>query len=220
MRLSVQGMIDEALKPKPRKRSGKFSPSSFGKCFRAQYWNRKDEPVTNPPDSRVMRVFKAGDLFHKFVQETIISNHPDIQKEVMVDTDPDVLGFCDMVNKIEVIEIKSQHSRAFHWMAKSKNIAEDKKTNWLQAMYYAIALGKSAARLVFISKDDMCIQEYQFKVDEYWEKEVAHELEVLRKWWEKDELPGANPRAYNGKECDYCNWRDKCKQKESQNVTR
>ena len=215
MKLSVQGMIDDVLgNREKRKRSGKFSPSLFGRCFRAQYWNRKDEPVTNPPDSRVMRVFKAGNLFHDFVQQTIINKFPEVQKEVLVAVDDDVVGYADLVNDVEVIDIKSQHSRAFFYMAKSSDIGKDKKPNWLQVMYYAIALGKPGARLVFVSKDDLCIQEYHFKVNENWKKEVADELKILRMWWKKQELPAANPRAYNGKECDYCNWKDLCKKGE------
>ena len=215
MNLSIQGMIDDVLAPKTkRKRSGKFGPSSFGKCYRAQYWNRKDEPASNPIDARVLRVFKAGNLFHDFVQQTIISKFPDTQTEVVVDVDEDIFGYADLVNSVEVADIKSQHSRAFHYMAKCKDIGKDKYPNWLQVMYYAIALKKAAARLIFISKDDLMIQEYQFKVDNYWKGEVANELKTLRMWWEKQELPPAEPRAYGGKECQYCNFRDKCKQQE------
>ena len=211
MKLSIQGMIDDALKPKPRKRSGKFSPSLFGRCYRAQIFNRKNEPVTNPPDSRVLRVFKAGNLFHDFVQQTLIDKFPELKSEVLIDVDDDVVGYADLVNDIEVIDIKSQHSRAFHYMSKTKDIGQDKKPNWLQVMYYAIALNKPAARLVFVSKDDLCIAEFHLKVDEYWKKEVSEELKILRMWWKKQELPPKNSRAYNGKECDYCNWKDKCK---------
>lgn len=224
MRLSIQGMIDDVLSSKgEREKSKKFSPSSFGKCFRAQYWNRKDEPKSNPPDSRVMRVFKAGNLFHDFVQQTIINKYPEIQKEVLVAVDEDIVGYADLVNDIEVIDIKSQHSQAFHYMSKTKDIGEDRKPNWLQVMYYAMALKKPGARLVFVSKDDLCIQEYHFTVDNKWKKEVNDELKILRMWWEKQKLPPAQPRAYGGKECKFCQWMDKCfklEGKENQNDTR
>lgn len=213
MNLSIQGMIDEVLKEKPdRKRSGKFSPSMFGRCYRAQIWNRQNEPVSNPPDARVSRVFKAGNLFHDFVQQTILSKFPDIKKEVLVAVDDDIVGYADLVNDVEVIDIKSQHSQAFHYMAKSKDIREDKKQNWLQVGYYALSLNKPGMRLVFVSKDDLCIQEYHQPLDEYWKKEIGSEILTLRNLWKIGELPMANPRAYNGKECQYCNWRDKCQE--------
>lgn len=216
MNLSVQGMIDEVLAVKSdRKRSGCYSPSSFGKCFRAQYWNRKNEPGKQEVDSRTMRVFKAGNLFHEFVQNTIISKYPEIAKEALVSVDPDVLGYADLVNDVEVIDIKSQHSKAFHYMANTKDIGKDKYPNWLQVMYYAISLGKPGARLVFVSKDDLCIQEYHLPVDTYWKGEIAKELKTLRDIWEKQELPKAEPRAYGGKECQYCSFENHCESLES-----
>lgn len=211
MNLTIQGMIDEVLADKPaRKRSGKFSPSSFGKCYRAQYWNRKDEPQTNPPDARTERVFKAGNLFHDFVQGVILSKFPEIKKEVLIDVDPDIVGYADLVNEVEVSDIKSQNSKSFDYMNNCKDIREDRKPNWLQVMYYAISLGKQGARLVFVEKDTLRILEFHQPVDEYWKKEVSNELKTLREYWEKDELPPPKPRAYGGKEGKYCGWKDKC----------
>ncbi len=219
---SVQELIDETLEPKEaRIRSGKWSPSSFGKCFRAQYWNRKNEPPSNPIDARTLRVFKAGNLFHDFVQGLLINEM--VEKEVLVETG-DVKGFADLVNTEEVIDIKSQHSKAFWWKQKelkestdeSKAVREMFYNNWLQVAYYATVLDKPRVRLVFVSKDDLCIQEYIQPVDGYWKSQVENELKTLRQFWSSDTLPKAEPRLYRQKdgtfkECAYCAWHDKCK---------
>ncbi len=174
---TIQQLIDESLVRGKRVRSGKYSPSSFGRCFRQQFWNRKDEPQTNPPDERALRIFQAGSLFHDFVQQLLMKDNS-YEIEVWIESN-DVKGCADMVSDNEVVDIKSQHSKAFWWMTKSKDIKKDKYTNWLQVMYYTRELHKEFGRLVFISKDDLCIQEYVQPLDHYWLSEIKEELTGL-----------------------------------------
>ena len=210
---SIQELIDTALERKgDRVRSGKYSPSSLGKCYRAQYWNRKDEPVSNPAEDRVLRVFKAGNLFHEFVQDVIIANNPEAQKEVLIETE-EFKGYADLVLENEVVDLKSQHSKAFWYRSKlAWNELEPKLLpNILQVVFYASNLGKDRARLVFISKDDLCIQEYPLIVGNYSLK-LGEELATLRDFWHYGALPPAMPRGYLDKEgksaeCKYCGWR-------------
>lgn len=217
---SLQSLIDKALERKgDRVRSGKYSPSSLGKCFRAQYWNRKNEPVSNPIDERTNRIFKAGNLFHEFVQEIICFNHPEAQKEVKIVTD-DFVGFADLVLTDEVIDLKSQHSKAF-WYRKDmiwKELETKLLCNILQVVFYASNLGKDKARLVFISKDDLCIQEYPIEVKK-WVEPLNQEIATLKGYWAKQTLPPACPRAYPDKdgipaEGKYCSWKDLCEKME------
>lgn len=206
-------LLKEQEDRKSRKRSGRWNPSSFGKCYRAQYWNRKNEPVTNPPDARNLRVFKAGKLFHDFVQGYI----PNQEKEVICDKD-DIFGYADIVTTDSVIDLKSQHSKAFWYMEKNTyDITEEKKTNWLQVACYAWILGKKWCKLCFISKDDLCIKEYAMPTEK-WIPKVEAELDKLRLAWNLDKLPSAQPRCYNGKECKYCGFTDKCKEIENANI--
>lgn len=208
--MKVQKLIDKHLLKeqedrKDRVRSGKFSPSSFGRCFRLQYWNRMNESPTNPPNIRSLRVFKVGYLFHEFVQGFI----PDKDTEVKIETD-DIIGFADIVTEDTVIDIKSQHSRGFWYMNKDTfDINVDKYANILQVMTYAYLLKKPKGQLVFISKDDLCMNEYVFYLEK-WQPEVEKELSTLREYWDKGELPPAEPRAYKGKEGKYCQFQDKC----------
>jgi hypothetical protein len=212
---SVQRLIDDALVRPDRIRSGKWNPSSFGMCFRQQFWNRKNEIPSNPPDERAMRVFAAGQLFHDFVQGLICKDGSDIAKEVLVESD-DVKGFADIVSNNEVVDIKSQNSQAFWYMnKKNADIKKEKYANWLQVLYYARELKKNFGRLVFISKDDLCIKEYVQPLDDYWLKQIDAELAALRYLWKKDELPPALPRCEPNKageywQCEYCKYKDKC----------
>lgn len=212
-------LLKEQEDRKNRQRSGKFSPSSFGKCYRAQILNRANIEPSNPPDAIILRKMKAGQLFHNFVQQFI----PDKQIEVEID-DEDVRGFADIISKDCVYDIKSQHSRAFWWQRKSNyDIKKEKYNNWLQVAYYAMKLNKKKIYLMFISKDDLCITEY-FQYTVNWVKEVNKELKALRKYWNKyknnNQLPPAKPRCFNGKECGYCNWQDWCNKYEQNNKSK
>lgn len=209
---SFQQLINESLVRGERERSGKYNPSSFGRCYRAQYWNRKNEPKSNPPDERTLRIFKAGNLFEDFVVGLLPENG--YQLQVKIETD-DVLGFADIVSENEACDIKSVHSKSFWWMTKSKDIKKDKYHNWLQVMFYASQLGKEFGRLCFISKDDLCIQEYVQPVDDWWKENLKEELYCLKAHWERDILPPAEPRCEPNKkgeywDCNYCDYLGLC----------
>lgn len=218
--MNVQKMIDDYLLKVQEERknhisSGKWTPSRFGRCYRMQYWKRAGEKETNPPDLNSLRRFKAGDLFHQFVQQFL----PAHEVEVRIERD-DILGFADIVTEDSVIDIKSQHSRAFWYMEKEEiPISEQKYSNILQVTTYAYLLGKPNAQLMFISKDDLYVAEYVFPVEQ-WINDIEFELYQLRKYWSLGQLPPAEPRAYKNKkgefnECKYCPFLDKCKEVEN-----
>jgi len=220
---SIQALLDDHLRKTnleglEARRDGKYHPSSFGQCFRKQYWLRKGVEPTNPNDERTLRVFAAGHLFHDLIQGLI----PDHQTEVKVLTD-DISGSADIVTEDEVIDIKSIHSEGFFYMdAAHYDVKKGKITNWLQVAAYAMLLNKPKIRLVFVSKDDLLIKEYG-DVTANWIGAVEQEIRTLKIFWQnQNELPPAKPRAYGatefGKcmECQkYCQFRDKCYQVES-----
>lgn len=219
--IPIQDLIDKELTPTERIRSGKFNPSYFGMCFRAQFWNRKNEKQSNPSSKRDLRVLRAGTLFHDFVEGIITKNNGVMQREVKVECD-DIIGFADLVREDEVIDLKSQHSKSFWWMDKAEkskgfDIKAEKYNNWLQVGYYARELGKHFMRLVFLSKDDLCVKEYVQPLDEYWRKELDNEIYALRYLWTQSALPEAKPRRWGvdkktgePKECSYCKFKDTC----------
>ena len=207
MTISIQQKIDEYIVSKQRKGegSGKYSPSLLGCCYRRQFLKRKGTTPTNLPDKRTLRVFEAGHLFHDLAQRFF----DDASKEVMVENE-DFLGYADIVIEDEVIDIKSQHSRAFWYMEKSNyDVYAEKLPNWLQVSFYAKMLGKEKVRLVFISKDDLCVVEIGSYLSKF-EAQLEAEISLLKSVWESQVMPAAQPRAYGGKECKYCAYKDHC----------
>jgi hypothetical protein len=83
-------------------------------------------------------------------------------------------------------------------------------------MWYAMELKKRYGEVCFISKDDLCIQEYRFEVEGYWKCEVLKEIATLEAFWNGNELPKPEPRLFISaksprKECEtYCPYLNKC----------
>lgn len=219
-------LLKEQDERKTKERSGKWNPSSLGQCYRRQYWNRLNIPQSNPPDVRTLSIFKVGNLFEEFV----FSLMPlEIERQVKTET-TDCLGYADGVFENEVIELKTQHSRKFWHVNKEKNetqqqgiefsITQHNPEHIMQAGFYAVTLGKEFIRLIYISKDDLCIDEYQIKMTDEIKKKIEDEFKTLNYYWDKKELPPAVPRLYPDKklggfkECQYCFALDFCKQTE------
>ena len=212
-------LLQEEEKKASRTRSGKWSPSSFGKCYRAQYWNRLNEPKTNPLEAKTLRIFKVGNLIHNFFQGILGMEY---SSEVKVETE-NVLGFADLVNIEEVVDIKSVRSYQYKLMKDRKkkyDFKTEKKDNILQVAYYGKSLGKKRGRLIFVDKDSLDVIEFEFAISEF-EKELQEELDILNGFWTKQKLPPAMPRCYNGKECSYCGYsiEDKCKGEKNEHIT-
>lgn len=220
----IQKLIDEYIAERREKRKkDAWSPSSFGQCFRKQYWQREGKEHSNPIDARTLRVFKCGDLFHEFVQNIIKEKYPEAQIEVPVEGH-NVKGRADIVLDDEVDDLKSINSRAFWYMDKEGyDVKKEKRPNWLQVACYAVLLGKPKISLCFISKDDLCIRQYTDETKN-WEIEVYSEIRILNYYWERKELPPPKGRTYGidkktGKsnECSkYCEFRTYCKEVQSE----
>lgn len=223
----IQEIIDDVLKPKEERiRSGLISPSSLGQCYRRQYWSRANETPSNPLDARTLRVFAMGNMVEKFVITNLLNRYPDWKTQTEVNKD-DIHGFADIVSPDEVMDVKSQHSRKFWWNTKEMKAGKDIKDmfypNWMQVMTYAWALGKPKARLIYVSKDDLCIQEYSLDCDSFWQGEIDMELTKVRYYYDNKTTPPALPRLYGGeetkKECEYCQFKDKCFAMEKSNAS-
>ena len=206
-------LVKEEVERKVRVRSSKYNPSSFGRCFRYQVWNRQNKEVTNPiPHSTLLR-FKVGTKMHEAIQAL----YPKECCEVEIDL-ADIKGFVDIVSCGQVIEIKSKNMFGFKLMKKSGYRVEDKETaNILQVMFYAMVMECDSGVLLYIDTNTMETLEFELELKD-WVGAVKEELEILRMFWNKAKdglLPAPLPRAYGGKECKYCGFYDACQEEES-----
>lgn len=193
-----------------RTRSGMWNPSSLGRCYRNQFFNRKNEPETEPKDLGFLKRMKLGKFIHQYAQGCYPIECS--EKKVMRDN---LLGYYDLVYEGKVIDIKSVSEWEFKRISvKGYDVEKQKETNCLQVCSYAWMAGFRKAGLVFIGIcSELPSREFEIDVDRFIPK-IEEELKVLNEYWDKKELPPAIPRAYFGKDCQYCGWRTKCNQLE------
>tara|TARA_Y100000310_G_scaffold318706_1_gene373087 strand:+ start:542 stop:1198 length:657 start_codon:yes stop_codon:yes gene_type:complete len=204
----------EIKKEDKRVRSGKWSPSSFGRCYRYQYWNRMNEKHSNPVDVYAMKTFALGNLIGGYIQG-IISGQVLSVIESNIST-VDCEAYADIELQDEIVELKTIHPFGFKQLKKKDfDITQSKIHNILQCMYYAIKLTKNKGRLVYISKDTMEIKEFVFDTVD-WINRVDEELRILNSFWKQKKLPPAMARL--SWDCNYCNFKNKCKGGEGSDV--
>ena len=220
--MAIQDIIDEYLleeQNEPRTRSGLWSPSSFGRCFRNQFWNRKDEPQSNPMTGLALRQTSRGKLTHKWMQGILLKKIPSARAEVEVKT-ADIHTFIDIVTNEEAIEIKSQRGRAYeatHYKSQTP-ITQKHYGHFLQTVSGAIHTERDVGRLIYVNAETHQAIEYRFPITGEAVGKFEAELRELNSYW-PNELPPAKPRAFPNKQgisqdCQYCSFRDKCNRRE------
>ena len=165
---------------------------------------------SNPASIDTKKIFIRGNLRANFIQ----SLFPKVCTEVMICTDH-VMGFADIVDGV-VIELKAPGTWKFKSVSQKKGesdfiwrarvIGDECPDYVLQLMTYMYFLNISEGLLVFID-ENFNILEFDVGLDP---NVVEDEFERLDEYWDKKELPAAVPRLYKGKECNYCQFKDKC----------
>lgn len=229
---SVQTLINEAVKDREDRPKERWWATDFGKCLGGAYYSRLGEKGKEK-DDRTYRVFKAGNLFEQFVIDTLKSKAQGYEfiqpktiylKEHDLAVRPDLIVKNKETGKQYVYEFKSCHSDKFWWMEK-KGEGPDK--HYLMQTYCELmATGIEEGRLMYISKDDLCIAEYSISIhDEEIKMKVLKELQALNEAWRVKVPPPVEPAIVNGKinwKAQYCphhhlclkndNWLEEAKQ--------
>lgn len=192
-----------------RQKSGKFSPSRTGRCKRFQYWQREDKPESDPIPLAVFKKFRAGNIFHRDLQ-TLVT-----RCEVKYE-DENWIAFTDHLGDDCCFDFKTVSSFQFKRLAKMSDadIMVDREQEVYQVGCYCYFFNRPFGNIVYVNRDDYSIREVFFPF-EYAEKMVKDEIKTMNRYWMNKELPPAKPRAYGGKECNYCIYRTACKELEN-----
>lgn len=242
MAFSVETALDEyvASLEVERKPDGTWHPSSISGCPRKALYDFNGVPKSNPHNARTSRVFRVGHLLHEFIQEAI-QRSPDV-KAVYVEVKIDhpglrVSGAVDGLVEYEsgtweVLEFKTINSQAFKYGDLPK---EDHK---VQAGVYTKCLKETGGlatrsdgvittipplgdklnrvRFVYVSKDDMKIEEHTMLWTPAKDFELIQRLALLELHLGNDTLPDRLPfMEKKGKfvqdyRCGYCPYKDTC----------
>ena len=213
-------LIEQDRLDKLKRKSGVISPSSLCQCYRRQFWTRQGIEPSNPLDIETLRVFAIGKHLHQTIQMAF----DNAQAEVEVTINSDVYGHADLVFDDEVVDIKSCGTWQFKKFEKmtAEQFAEEKPDYVLQVIAYAMGLKKGVGRVALVSKETGAILSFAFLTNVF-RGRVEAELSALRGFWFGGELPPAKPVLYRQKdgtfkECEYCQFRDKCEILEGKKV--
>lgn len=192
-----------------KKRSGLMSPSSLGQCYRRQYYNRLNEPVTNPIPIETLKVFRIGNVVHKDIQGLLDKNKVEVEF-----TEGDIHGFIDHLEDDYVEDFKTIGTWRWKRITKAGYDINEKVDYILQLMTYVFCMKKRFGLLTFINKDTYETLTFRFEMEK-WVDMVNDELAINRGFWNKQKLPPAMPRLYSNKnnplkECAYCSWKKTC----------
>lgn len=193
---SIQNLINQAIAEKQeQKEKTSWWPTDCGKCLSGVYYSRLGAKPDSEFDERTLRVFSVGKVFEEWVSglffETVWAENHDPKGQVRVEIpEYDLTGYIDLVVHVEgrkiPYEFKTVHSRKF-WYMTQRGQADDQHR--MQLWWYLKFLNVPEGRLVYISKDDLAIQEYPvFLNDEELSKEAIGDIGKLMVAW-KTQVP-------------------------------
>ena len=218
--ISIQNEIDTYLAEQRDNQPPRsaISASNLGSCIRKLLLAHKGyEPI--PFEARTLRVFEAGNLFEDFALNILEKKNMIAYRQLAVEY-RGITGTLDAVlidpdtGELILIDTKSVHSKKFHYLnAKlDENYAMQLSLYWL-GLQKAIKTPnkgirklildvaeklKSVPRLVYISKDDLCIKEIGVPVNG-WKAKIDTKIDLIEKWKDKEELPP--PKEERNWEC-------------------
>jgi hypothetical protein len=245
---SVTAAVDNyVLKlEEPREPDGMWHPSGLFGCPRATMYQYRGVEQSNPPDERARRVFRVGHILHEFVQ-TAIADDTEIlafYAEVKIlDEERRIKGHVDGLAKLAngtwiVLEFKTINSMAFRFNDLPKEDHKGQASVYLMVLRDHGGIGQLAdgteivippmgdelnrATFVYISKDDLKIEEFTMLWTPAKYRVIAQRLLVLETHAEAGTLPPRLPyqtktNKKTGKSttskhylCGYCSWADQC----------
>lgn len=189
-----------------------FTPTSWnvsrlGSCLTGVYLERLGIKPDVDFDERTLRVFNVGRIFEDWVIDIIKSTGKEVETQTRLeDKKLNLVGKFDLKVDGIIYEIKSKHSRAFWHMIKRGGAMEQHED---QLWTYLYLTKTEKGIIVYISKDDLAIQEYPVYLEnEEIKNRVMTQLKVLKVAWEK-QLPPPPPDKDTW-QAKYCRWHHKC----------
>jgi hypothetical protein len=206
---TLQKQHDAEAKPP----TGYWRSSSLGSCLCGAYLARQGKAADEPFDDRTLRVFSLGHFAEDWLLDLVSRSLPagyamDRQLEYK-SRDGTLVGHYDArVTTAEgvplVYELKSCHSRKFWYMVNQGRGAD--VHHKMQLWSYLWMSGVAEGRIVYVSKDDLCLQEYPvFWSDEGLRKLVEDELATLNQAWALQVAPDPvlDPKDWRYRYCRY-----------------
>jgi hypothetical protein len=187
---------------------GYWHPSSYGRCYRLQFYQKSGVEEGSVKSG----VPLVGTILHKYVQGLLPQDCVEVGE---LDAGKGIHWSADYVKKevSTVYDFKFPMSYGFRYVNKKGfDFRDQKKTNILQLTGYAMELRVENCCLTFFNRDNILeMVSFEFKAQEF-VSEVEEELGILNGFWSQGRLPPASPKAFNGRDCQYCSFVNTCEE--------
>lgn len=198
----------------------KWHLSGFGQCLRKRIYQRAGYTAL-PLCPKTIKTFAMGHMMHEWLQARLSESGEIevIDTEIVIDQG-NISGHADLLVKIDnkriLYEIKTIHFMAMNKYMKGdleNNLAEAYPWHHAQLSAYVYFLSKAGvkideARILYVCKSSMFMSEVPLR-----QHDTEQEIEILENAWSNYKLANELPKQIEGWQCDYCQYRDTCKNK-------
>ena len=190
-------------------------------CQRMAYFgitNRRDAPLES------LRIFKAGDLIEDFWVD-ILHKRCDIRvlgtqvRAYYKCDDFEIHGRVDALcqhNNTAIVAHEVKSAKTAHWLR------EPKDNHVAQLQFYLNSLSIDYGQIDYLDKKALLDGKNPIDVSFTVERDpqaftdLINTAKQLHKAWTTETQPPANPDAWNGKVCNYCQYKDLCDEKNAE----
>lgn len=227
---SMQGLINNFLREVAGEEEANegdakgFRASGLGSCKLKRHWKRlgkKGDPI----DDRGLRVFAVGHLFHEWLQKMTrlkgISIFSEIELEyrdpktgkILLTGHLDDLLYVKELHALVLMDYKTVHSQKFHYLDRGEKDSHYEK----QVISYMLMLIQKFPfllgilrdlRILYVSKDDLCVREPAIIPSPEKVQSVISEIEEINEAFDAGREPLPIPEMKW--ECGYCTYASQC----------
>ncbi len=216
-------LIDKYLEREFRpKQIGRYYPSEIGGCLRKTWYSYK---VPKATDTKLARVFEAGNMLHEFIAEVIKSEkNKDVEllqseMPIQIKTKDFVIsGRIDNLVLLKVCDIngkfKDDDCKQVLLEVKSTKFLPEfcKKEHEMQLQLYMRATGVENGIVLYVQKDNIETKWFDVKLNVVEGEKIIERFEKIHESLVCGKMPIAEAKMNKEDKwmCDYCPWKEEC----------
>lgn len=207
----LKELIDQFYSDRQRdKEQVRFYITDAGRCPRAVFFKFKKAP-REEMEARILRMFEHGDYIHQLIMRSLVAARGVRVVTAEVDIGPQTIisGRADAIlsdgKNLYVLDIKSINSMIFRKLDQPK----EENINQIQLYLHFFKIPKGI--LLYVSKDNQELKEFQVSYDRKRAETLLAELTNLKTKIDSDIIPDRTPGWPDDWQCQYCQFREICK---------
>ena len=187
-----------------------FYISDAGKCSRAIFFKFKNVPKKDL-EARILRLFEHGDYIHQLIMRPLLSMRDIhvVASEVKIPPQELISGRADIIisdgKNLYVVDIKSMNSMIF------RGLEEPKEEHINQLQLYMHFLDPKKGILIYMSKDNQELKEFQLDYEPKRVKKLLAKLKNLKTKIDANIIPERLIDWPKNWQCKYCAFKEVCR---------